>query len=141
MLVDLLDSRSVPIALSAIGNTSSQTMKGHRMSNVDTVRVERAPLDIGLAEVLHAALTALWRRKLLVGAIVASSVSIGSLTIFLIPTSYTPTAFIRGGFVVSNAVARDEDSKEPYVGLDLTRMIETQSRLLQSEDLARRVVR
>src|SRR5690242_9161737 len=116
-------------------------MKGHRMSsNVDTVGVERAPLDIGLAEVLRAALTALWRRKLLVGVIVVSAVALGILAIFLIPTSYTPTAFIRGGFVVSNAVARDEDGKGPYVGLDLTRMIETQSRLLESEDLARRVV-
>jgi uncharacterized protein involved in exopolysaccharide biosynthesis len=38
-------------------------------------------------------------------------------------------------------LARDEDSKSgAYVGLDLTRLIETQSRLLESQDLARRVV-
>jgi uncharacterized protein involved in exopolysaccharide biosynthesis len=117
-------------------------MKGHRMSsNLDSVSVERSPLDIGLGEVLHSALTSLWRRKLLVGAIIASAVALGIMAIFVIPPSYIPTAFIRGVFVVSNAVAKDEDSKSgPYIGLDLTRMIETQSRLLQSQDLARRVV-
>ena len=43
--------------------------------------------------------------------------------------------------MASNAVAKDEDSKSgPSIGLDLMRVIETQSRLLQSHDLARRVV-
>ena len=112
-------------------------------SNLDTVIVERSPLEIGHAEVLHSALASLWRRKLLVGAIVASAVALGIIALLLIPPSYSPTAYIRGGFVVSTAVARDQDSKGggPYIGVDLTRMIETQSRLLQSEELAHRVVK
>ena len=65
-------------------------------------------------------------------AIIASAVALGIIVIWVIPPRYTPTAFIRGGFVVSNALASDEDSKSgAYVGLDLTRLIETQSRLLE----------
>jgi uncharacterized protein involved in exopolysaccharide biosynthesis len=110
-------------------------------SNLDSVSVERSARDIGLGEVLHSAVTSLWRRKLLVGAIVAIAVALGITAVIVIPPSYRPEAYIRGGFVVSNAVAKDEDSKTgPYVGLDLARVIETQSRLLQSHDLARRVV-
>ena len=110
-------------------------------SNLDAVGIGRAPLELGLGDVLRSVLTSVWRRKLLVGAIVASVLAVGVAAIVVIPTSYTPTAFIRGGFVVSTAVAKDEDKAAgSYVGLDLTRMIETQSRLLESEDLARQVV-
>ena len=43
--------------------------------------------------------------------------------------------------MASDAAAKDEDSKSaPSISLDLMRVIETQSRLLQSQDLARRVV-
>jgi uncharacterized protein involved in exopolysaccharide biosynthesis len=117
-------------------------MKGRPMSsNLDSIELERSPLDVGLGEVLHIALASLWRRKLLVGTIVATALALGVVALFLIPSSYTPVAYIRGGFVVSNAVAKDEDSKSgPFVGIDLTRMIETQSRVLQSQELARRVV-
>jgi uncharacterized protein involved in exopolysaccharide biosynthesis len=109
-------------------------------SNLDSIRVERPLLDIGLGDFLGAALACLWRRKLLMGTIVSSAVALGIVAILIIPPSCTPTASIRGGFVVSNAVAKDEDRSGPYVGIDLARMIETQSRLLQSPELARRVV-
>jgi uncharacterized protein involved in exopolysaccharide biosynthesis len=66
----------------------------------------------------------------------------------LMPVSYRAEVYIRGGFAASDAVAKDdkyEDSKNgpsiaPSISLDLSRVIETQSRLLQSEDLAREVV-
>lgn len=94
-------------------------------SNLDAVGIGRAPLELGLGDVLRSVLTSVWRRKLLVGAIVASVLAVGVAAIVVIPTSYTPTAFIRGGFVVSTAVAKDEDKAAgSYVGLDLTRMIE-----------------
>ena len=116
-------------------------------STLDFVQGEPSSLDIGLGEVLHATLASLWRRKLLVGAIVATALALGIIAVFVIPPSYTPEAYIRGGFVASSAVAQDEDSNEgnkgsggPFVGLDLMRVIETQSRLIQSHDLARRVV-
>jgi uncharacterized protein involved in exopolysaccharide biosynthesis len=98
-------------------------------------------LDVGFGEVLHALLASLWRRRLLLGAIVAAALALGIIALLVITPSYTPEASIRGGFVASNAVAKDEDSKgAPSVSLDLMRVIETQSRLLQSQDLARRVV-
>ena len=114
----------------------------NRMSSTsDFVQIEPSSLDVGFGEVLHAALASLWRRKLLVGAIVATALALGIIAVFVIPPSYTSEAYIRGGFVASNAVAKDEDSKSgPFIGLDLMRVIETQSRLLQSHDLARRVV-
>jgi uncharacterized protein involved in exopolysaccharide biosynthesis len=122
--------------------------KANRMSStLDLVQIESSPLepsslDVGFGEVLHAALASLWRRKLLVGAIVATALALGVIAVFVIPPSYTPEAYIRGGFVVSNAIATDEGSTSvaPHVGLELTTVIETQSHLLQTHDLARRVV-
>ena len=111
-------------------------------STLDFVQIEPSSLDVGFGEVLHAALASLWRRKLLVGAIVATALALGIIAVFVIPPSYTAEAYIRGGFVASNAVAKDEDRRSaPSISLDLMRVIETQSRLLQSHDLARRVVR
>ena len=56
-----------------------------------------------------------WRRKLLVGAIVAIALVLGIIGVFVIPPSYTPEADIRGGFVFSNAVAKDADTRSgPY---------------------------
>ena len=111
-------------------------------STSDFVQIEPSSLDVGSGEVLHAALASLWRRKLLVGAIVATAVALGIIAVLVIPRSYTAVAYIRGGFVASDALAKDEDSRSASsISVDLVRMIETQSRLLQSQDLARRVVR
>ena len=110
-------------------------------SALDLDHIGPSSLDVGFGEVLHALLASLWRRRLLVGTIVAAALALGIIALLVITPSYTPEASIRGGFVASNAVAKDEDSKgAPSVSLDLMRVIETQSRLLQSQDLARRVV-
>ena len=42
--------------------------------------------------------------------------------------------------MASKSVKKDDSRSSPYVGLDLARVIETQSRVLESQDLARRVV-
>jgi uncharacterized protein involved in exopolysaccharide biosynthesis len=105
-----------------------------------SLQIDPAPLDVGFGGVLHVALASLWRRKLLVGAIVAMALALGTIAVFAIPPSYTAEAYIRGGFVASNVIARDEDKKDGY-GLDLIRVIETQSRMLESYDLAGRVVK
>ena len=110
-------------------------------SALDLDHIGPSSLDVGFGEVLHALLASLWRRRLPVGTIVAAALALGIIALLVITPSYTPEASIRGGFVASNAVAKDEDSKgAPSVSLDLMRVIETQSRLLQSQDLARRVV-
>ena len=108
-------------------------------STLESVHIEPS-LDVGFGEVLHAWLASLWRRKLLVGAIVATALALGSIAVFVIPPSYKTEAYILGGFVASNAVKKDDSRSSPYVGLDLARVIETQSRVLKSQDLARRVV-
>ena len=97
--------------------------------------------DVGLGQVLHATLASVWRRKALLGAIVATTLALGTITVFAVPASYTSKAYISGGFVASSAVAQDENSgNAPFISLDLTRVIETQRSRLQSHDLARRVV-
>jgi uncharacterized protein involved in exopolysaccharide biosynthesis len=109
--------------------------------HVESNASEFSSMNVGFGEVLRVALASLWRRKLLVGATVVTALAFGIVAFVVIPPSYTPEAYIRGGFVASNAVAKDEDSKSaPSVGLDLMRVIETQSRLLETHDLARRVV-
>ena len=80
-------------------------------STLDFVQIEPSSVDVGFGKVLHAALASLWRRKLLVGAIVAIALVLGIIAVFVIPPSYTPEAYIRGGFVFSNAVAKDADTK------------------------------
>jgi uncharacterized protein involved in exopolysaccharide biosynthesis len=101
-------------------------------------------MSAGSSEVLQAMLASLWRRKLLVGAIVATTVVTGIITVAAMPPSYKAEAYIRGGFSALDAVskdAKDEETKNaPSISLDLSRVIETQARLLQSQDLARRVV-
>ena len=106
------------------------------MSSVlDVTASEPSSLNVSSGEVLHASLASLWRRKLLVGAIVATTVALGIVALHAMPLSYTAAAYIRGGFSASDAVAKDEkdeDSKSaPSISLDLSRVIETQSRLLE----------
>ena len=95
------------------------------MSNtLDSVQIEPSCLDVGFGEVLHAALASLWRRKLLVGAIVAAALALGIIAVFVTPRSYKSEASIRGGFVFSSAVARDDRrSSGPFVALDLMRVL------------------
>jgi uncharacterized protein involved in exopolysaccharide biosynthesis len=109
-------------------------------STLDFDQIAPSSLDVGFGEVLHAVLASLWRRKLLISAIVAIALALGIIAILVIPPSYKTEAYIRGGFVASNAVKKDDSRSSPYIGLDLARVIETQSRLLQSQSLARRVV-
>ena len=117
-----------------------QRKVNRKFSTLDFVQIEPSPLDVGFGEVLHAAIASLWRRKLLVGAIIATTLALGTIAVFVIPPSYKTEAYIRGGFVASNAVKKDDSKSGPYIGVDLERVIGTQSRLLQSQDLARRVV-
>jgi uncharacterized protein involved in exopolysaccharide biosynthesis len=108
---------------------------------LDFVQIEPSKLDVGSGEVLHAVLASFWRRKLLVGAIVATAVALGIIALCVMPAWYTAEAYIRGVFLASDAPPKPEDSRSaPSISLDLVRVIETQSRLLQSQDLARRVV-
>jgi len=105
--------------------------------------MELASVDIRSGEVLQAALASLWRRKLLVLGSAAIAVVLGFIAILVMPARYTAEAYIRGGFDPSAAyaVTKEEDAtRVGSISLDLMRVIETQSRWLQTPELARRVV-
>jgi uncharacterized protein involved in exopolysaccharide biosynthesis len=93
-------------------------------------------------DVLRCTFASLWRRKLPLGAIVATALAVGITALLVMPKRYTAEAYIQGGFPASNAVAASEDRKSATssITLDLQRVIETQSSLLQSYQQARRVV-
>jgi uncharacterized protein involved in exopolysaccharide biosynthesis len=106
-------------------------------SNLDAVHIQPSS-----HELLYATFASLWRRKLPIVAIVAAALALGIIAVLVMPKRYTAEAYIRGGFPTSNAVAAGDDKRSaaPSISLDLERVIETQSRLLQSHQLAHRVV-
>ena len=93
--------------------------------------------------VLPAALASLWRRRKLTAAIVAGVLGVGAVGVLLMPDRYTAEAYIKGEvFAAPDTMAKVDESTtaESMQQLDLGRVIETQTRLLQSYQLARRVV-
>jgi len=112
-------------------------------SKLASVPIELVSVDSRSGEVLTSALASLWRRKLLVLGSAGIGVVLGSIAILVMPARYTAEAYIRGGFDPSAAYAviREESAtKAGSISLDLMRVIETQSRWLQTQELARRVV-
>jgi uncharacterized protein involved in exopolysaccharide biosynthesis len=109
-----------------------------RLPNSSKVMLESSHSE----ELLYATIASLWRRKLLMVAIIVTALALGSIAALVMPERYTSRAYIRGGFAASDAVVTNDDrsSGAPGVSLALERVIETHSRLLQSDQLARRVV-
>ncbi len=104
-------------------------------------RSEPASLHTHSEDVLYAVLSSLWRRRLLIVTLVAAAFAIGIVVGLLMPQQYTAEAYIRGVATASDAVAKDDAGRNAaVVTLDMGRMIETQSILLQSHQLARRVI-
>jgi uncharacterized protein involved in exopolysaccharide biosynthesis len=95
------------------------------------------------APVLPALVASLWRRRWLASGITAFLVAAGWIGISFIPERYTAEAYIKGEFFAApDTVAKVDESTTAgsMQQLDLGRVIESQSRLLQSHQLARRVV-
>jgi uncharacterized protein involved in exopolysaccharide biosynthesis len=110
-------------------------------SKLASVPIELVAVDNRSGEVLQSALPSLWRRKLLVLGSAAIAVVLGSIAVLVLPARYTAEAYIRGGFDPSAAYAvTKEEVRAGSISLDLMRVIETQSRWLQTQELARRVV-
>jgi uncharacterized protein involved in exopolysaccharide biosynthesis len=110
-------------------------------TNLDSANIKLSSMDIRSGVVLHAAFASLFRRKLLVLVIVGTALVLAIIAVLIMPAGYTAQAYIRGEFSASEAVAKENDNKSAgSISLDLVRVIETQSRLLQSHQLARRVV-
>jgi uncharacterized protein involved in exopolysaccharide biosynthesis len=111
-------------------------------SHLDSVHIEPSSLGIHSEELLYAAIASLWRRKLLMVAIFVTALALGGIAALVMPEQYTAGAYIRGGFTASDAVVTNDDRSSGAAGISLAmeRVIETHSRLLQSDQLARRVV-
>jgi polysaccharide biosynthesis transport protein len=111
---------------------------------LDLVPVEPSLRDLASAEVIHLGFASVWRHKLLVAASAAAALGLAIVTVLVLPPSYTAEVYIRGGFAASETVAKDEDNTTVTIAapisMDLVRVIETGTRVLQSHDLARRVV-
>ena len=113
------------------------------MSNsAEFAHVELTRPNLG-SPALQAAFSSLWRRKLLVLAIAVAGLVLGIVAVAVMPARYTAEAYIRGEFAASDASNQEGDNASGGAGsmsLDVVRVIETQSRLLQSHQVALRVV-
>ena len=115
-------------------------------TNLESAHLERTPValtpvDIRSGLILQGALASLWGRRLLLGAFTATSIALGVIALLAIPERYTAEIFIRGLVSGSNAVVKDDtNASAAPIGLDLARVIETQTRMLNSYQLAHRVV-
>lgn len=102
---------------------------------------ESVHTEVASGQVLHAVLAGLWRRKGLVLTIGVAALGLGIFALSAMPARYTAEAYIRGEFAVADAIPKDEEIVSPgSMSLDVIRVIETQSLLLQSHPVARRVV-
>jgi uncharacterized protein involved in exopolysaccharide biosynthesis len=112
-------------------------------SKVQSAHIGLTPPHLSSGPALQAAFSSLWRRKLLVLAIAAAALALGMFAVKTMPPRYTAEAYIRGDFAASDTTNKEEESMNGGAGamsLDLVRVIETQSRLLQSHQVALRVV-
>jgi uncharacterized protein involved in exopolysaccharide biosynthesis len=111
-------------------------------TKLDSVDIRFAPETIGSGQSVLAAVASVWRRKLLVLGIVAAALALGIMAVVVMPERYKAQAYIRGEFFAApDTIAKDADSTTAgSLSLDLVRVLETQSRLLESRLLARRVV-
>ena len=107
-----------------------------------------APLtpDPSERQVQLAMLAGIWRRKLVVLGIVAAALVLGIVTAVIMPARYIAQAYVRGELVASDTLPmqlKDGSTGSVSTGsslnLDAVRVIETQTRLLQTSLLARRV--
>ena len=89
---------------------------------------------------LRVTLRLMWRNKLLVLATIAAALVIGIALALVMPTRYTAEAYVRGDFADAVVTSYGKSSGGAVVALDASMLVETRSRLLQSQQLARRVV-
>lgn len=110
-------------------------------STLESAHSELTSVDIRSGAALQAALASLWRRKFLVLTIATTAIAFGIAAVAAMPPRYTAEAYIRGELAAPDAPSKeDETVSAGSISLDLVRVIETQSRLLQSHQVARRVV-
>ena len=90
-------------------------------------------------DTLRVMLTVVWRQKLLVLATIAAALVIGIALALVMPKRYTAEAYVGGGFADA-ATSYEKRGGGGVIAVDASMLVETRSRLLQSQQLARRVV-
>jgi uncharacterized protein involved in exopolysaccharide biosynthesis len=111
--------------------------------NAMSANIELATPHLSSGAPLQTALSSLWRRKLLVLVVTAAAFALGMLAVKTMPPRYAAEAYIRGEIAASDTTNKEEENTNSGAGamsMDLVRVIETQSRLLQSHQVALRVV-
>ena len=110
-------------------------------SLLDSVHTENASLGPYYQGVLAGTIAKLWRRKLLIMAVVVAALTLGTIGLLVTPKGYTAEAYIRGGFTASDvAGANVEKGAAGIIGIDAAELVETKSRVFQSHQLARQVL-
>jgi len=91
------------------------------------------------SETLRNTLANVWRSRRLVIATVAVALAIGIVIALARPKQYTAEAYVREPFKAEEATLMD-DKLGNAVSIDASMLVETQSRILKSQEIARRVV-
>ena len=90
-------------------------------------------------DTLRVMLAVVWRQKLLVLATIAAALMIGIALALVTPKRYTAEAYVGGGFADA-ATTYEKRGSGGVIAVDASMLVETRSRVLQSQQLARRVV-
>ena len=98
------------------------------------------PLGVYYTEVLRAKFATVWRHKLVVVTAVALALALGGAILLVTPKRYTAESLVHGGFTAQDLISGVRRNSGTSVGFDALQLVETQSRLLQSHQLARQVV-
>jgi uncharacterized protein involved in exopolysaccharide biosynthesis len=128
------------------GEGSEDALKAGRFnprgnfSILDSVHSGDASLGSYYEGTLRVTLRLMWRNKLLVLATVAAALVIGIALALVMPTRYTAQAYVRGDFPDAVVASYGKSSGGAVVASDASMLVETRSRLLQSQQVARRVV-
>lgn len=110
-------------------------------SNLETAHIGVPSIAADGTGLIGQVLVSLWARKWLVLAITATALALGGLAVAVMPKQFTAETRVRGEFLALDTVVKDDKSLGiGPMSLDLGRVIETQSGLLRSHQLALRVV-
>jgi uncharacterized protein involved in exopolysaccharide biosynthesis len=108
-------------------------------STLDSVDSEDSSLGPYYEDTLRVVLAGVWRHKLSVLATIAVALVIGIALAHAMPKRYTAEAYVNGGFADA-VTAYGKSTGGGVAALDASVLAETRARLLQSQQLARRVV-
>jgi uncharacterized protein involved in exopolysaccharide biosynthesis len=109
---------------------------------LDPVHTGSLNLGIEYKRALAETMDKVLRRKLLVITTITTALALGIIATLVVPKRYTAEAYIHEGFAASDsATATRGSSSGRSINVDASLLVETRSRLFESRQLARRVVK